>query len=72
MKTTKTVLTTKQYEIMAIIESDSTVRLTQDDKKTAIRLVNRKLLVRTGMYTFRLSVRGAKVISSGSNYTLVR
>lgn len=64
-------LTTKQLEIMILVESDSKIRLTQDDKKTALRLVARKMLVRTGMYTFRISAIGTKVLNS-SNYVVVR
>jgi len=64
-------LTTKQLDIINVIDGDNSIALTQDDKKTALRLVAKKLLVRTGEYTFRPSAFGVRVIDNG-NYNIIR
>lgn len=70
---TPVVLTTAQEEVLSTIRYSEPygVYLTQDEKKTALRLVAKGLAIKYGQNTFRISAAGSKVIRTG-NYKTVR
>ena len=67
------ILTSAQVDVLRYIRSFESygVYLSQDDKKTAIRLVNKGLALKYGKNTFRVSAAGNRVITTG-NYIKVR
>jgi len=73
-KTVKPViLTTAQVDVLRYIRTFESygVYLSQDDKKTANRLVNKGLALRYGKNTFRISAAGNRVVTTGK-YIQVR
>jgi hypothetical protein len=66
-------LTSAQANILEVVydASPAYVYLSQDEKKSAVRLVNKGLLHQVGNNKFRVSAQGSKVIRSG-NFSTIR
>lgn len=65
------VLTYAQYIIIETISSDSKTHISQDAKKTAIRLVAKRYLKQTGEYSFRITDIGRRAFTS-KNLKIIR
>lgn len=70
---TPVILTSAQIDILTNIKvySPYGVYFSQDDKKTALRLVSKGLALKYGKNTFKISAAGSKVLKTGK-YIRVR
>ena len=65
------VVTYAQYIILETISDDPTIHISQDNKKTALRLVAKRYLSQTGEYSFRITKTGYSAFSN-PNIKIIR
>ena len=72
-KSTPIPLTSAQVEYLEIVKNNPG-KYSQDAKKALIRLSVKKLVVRTGSSSFKISANGVKAIKSGEGkgYRVIR